>query len=370
MKRINFILLTFLLLQACSKEKKQITPVFPVTVVEVTQGNVPTYIDAIGNVNSLTYVQIRPQVTGIIMKYYVKEGDYVKANDPLLLIDPRPYEIALKKAEANLIKDQASLKFSEEQVARNKTLVNEEYVSKLNFQQFQSQVDINKGQILSDEADIATAKLNLEWTKPVSPIDGKISERFVNLGNLVLAGDTKVLTDIRQIDPADISFNIPQGDYIKLTQKRNDLPLKFLAYLPQKSDAPREGNIYFIDNHFDTNTGTIRLKGTIPNKDDFFLPGQFVKVKLILNIQENALLVPEESVKIGQEGNYLYVYNPETSTVEYRKVVKGSKSDGFIAIESGIKSGEKVVVQGQNNLLPGAKVSVVSQEKKEQKGLP
>lgn len=368
MKNIKLILLTLLsclLLQGCSKEKTAARPIYPVTIAEVKQGDAADYIDAIGNVGTLTYVQIRPQVTGNLIEYYVKQGDFVKKDDPILLIDPRAYEFALKKAEGNLLKDQASLKYSEQQVERNKALVTEEYVSKLNFAQYESQVDLNKGLIVSDEADIATAKLNLEWTKPTSPIEGMVSAQYVNIGNLVLANSATVLIDIRQVDPADIQVSIPQNAYVKVIQAKK--PLKFLATLPQKPNEPREGEIYFIDNHLDTSTGTILLKGGIPNKDRFFLPGEFVYVKIILDIRKNALLVPDQAVKVGQEGYYLYVYKPDTSTVEYRKVVKGPSSNGWVVIESGINSGEKVIVKGQNNLLPGTKVKVVT-EKNDQKG--
>lgn len=366
MKKWIFFLFSLLALQSCF-QNKSVPPVYPVNIAEVKQGDAISYIEAIGNVTTRYFVQIRPQVTGILMEYYVKQGDHVKKNQPLLLIDPRPYEYALKSAEGNLNKDKATLKFADEQVKRNKTLVTQAYVSQLNYEQYLSQVDTTKGQILSDEAAISSASLNLEWTKPTSPIDGRVSQQYINPGNLVSAGQPGVLIDVREVDPAEISFNISQNDYVKVTQIKTR-PLKFLAYLPQKPNELREGNIYFMDNHIDMATGTILFKGTIPNKDEYFLPGEFVRVKLIQDTYKNALLVPEQAVKVGQHGNYLYVYLPESSTVEYRDVVIGPKADGFIAIEKGITSGEKVVTQGQNNLLPGSKVKVVSKGNSDQKG--
>lgn len=368
MNRLVVFLIPLLLMQGCSNHNKSVTPVYPVTIADVTQGDITSYIEVIGNVTTLYYIQIRPQVTGILKEYYVKQGDYIKANQPLLLIDPRPYEDALKSAQGNLIKDQANLKYAQDQVERNKKLVTQEYVSQLSYDQFVSQVEMDKGQIITDKAAISTAKLNIEWTKPTSPVDGRVSAQYVNPGNLVTAGQANALIDVRQTDPAEISFNVSQNDYVKVTQIKQK-PIKFLAYLPQKPNEMREGNVYFIDNHIDTSTGTILIKGTIPNKDEYFLPGEFVKVKLVQDIQKDAFLVPEQSIKVGQEGNYLYVFHPDTSTVEYRKVTTGSKSDGLIAVKSGVQKGEKVVVEGQNNLLPGSKARDISKGNTNQKEL-
>lgn len=366
MKKLSSVLRLFLscfflfLGPGCSiLSKKPAEHAFPVTIKEVTQRDVPIFIEAIGNVYSLQTVLIRPQVGGIVQEAYIKQGQYVKTGDPLYKIDPRPFQANLDRAKAALIKDTAALQFAQEQVRRYSEVVQKDYVSKLTFNQYQSQVDLNRGQILSDQADIALAQLNLEWSIPVSPINGKISQFNIDPGNLVTANDPNALTDIRQITPADIRFTIPQQQFIQVQKALQQGSLKFEVFLPQEPDKPREGLIYFIDNHINQATGTILLKGTVPNEDEFFWPGEFVQIRLWLRIQPNAILVPEEAIKIGQEGAYVYIYQPASSTAEYRRVTKGEKIGPFIVIEKGVQPGEQVILKGQNNLRPGSKVTVV-----------
>lgn len=358
------VLVIFHSCQSPQQNSKKARAISPVSVGEVTQQDLPIYLDVIGNVYSLQNVQIRPQVGGIIQEAYIKEGQYVKEGDPLYKIDPRPYKANLDKAKAALIKDTANLKFAEEQVKRYTEVVKKEFVAKLTYDQYVSQVELNRGQVLSDEADIALAELELEWSIPKSPLTGKVSQNNIDPGNLVTANDPNAVTNIRQINPAGIRLNLTQSDFIEVQKTLNQAqkPLQFEVILPQESDKPRQGQIFFIDNQIDQTTGTILLKGTVPNGDEFLWPGEFIRVRLLLKNQPQALMVPAEAVKIGQEGSYLYVYLPDSSTVEYRKVtlIKGGSLDNLIGIDKGVRLGEKVIVKGQNNLLPGAKVSIVS----------
>ncbi|MCE5318383.1 MAG: efflux RND transporter periplasmic adaptor subunit [Parachlamydia sp.] len=359
MRQILYFLVVCLLTACSGSGQKKEERAVPVVVGEAVERSVPIYIEAIGNVYSLQTVQVRPQVTGIVVEAYVKQGQYVKKGDPLYLIDPRPYQATLDKAKATLVKDMATLQFNEIRVKRYTELTKEQYYSKVNFEQFQSEAEVSKGQIISDQADIDTAALYLEWSKPRSPIDGKISQYNIDPGNLVVANDPNSLTDIRQIDPADIRFTINQREFIEVQKAMKAGSLKFLVILPQDPDKPREGQIYFIDNHIDLATGTILLKGTVPNQDEMFWPGEYIRVRLELREEPKAVLVPEEALRIGQDGPYVYVFQEATSTVDYRKVVKGETIQRMVLIEKGVKAGEKVVVMGQLNLRPGVKVKLV-----------
>lgn len=358
MINLFFYSILILIATSCGNKSKSHERVYPVKLGDVEQKDVPIYIESIGNVFSLQTVQIRPQVSGLVVEAYVQQGQYVKKGDPLYKIDTRPYQAALDRAKGVLEKDLATLEFSKIQLERNKQLAEKDYISKLTYEQYRSQVEINKGQVESDKADVALAELNLSWCIPTSPIDGKISQYNIDPGNLVVANDANALTNIRQISPADIRFNINQNDYVKVQKAMQKGSLKFEAILPQDKKTPREGMIYFVDNHIDPSTGTILLKGTVPNEDEMFWPGEFIRVLLQLRIEKQAILVPEQAVKIGQEGPFIYVYKPDTSTAEYRKVVKGNSIDGKFIIQSGVKLGEKVIVEGQNNLMPGTKVSL------------
>lgn len=332
------------------------------------QKDVPIYVEAIGNVYSLQSVDVRPQVGGILQEAYVKQGQYVKKGEPLYRIDPRPYEAALHRAKAAWEKDKATLRFSEIKAERYKELVKQDYVSKLNYDQYQADVEVAKAQVQSDEADVAMASLNLEWTTPTSPLDGKISQYHIDPGNVVVANDPNALTNIRQLDPADIRFGIVQRDFLEVQKSLREGTLRFLVLLPQQMDHPREGEVYFIDNHVDLTTGTILLKGTVPNPDDLLWPGEFVRVRLQLRLEPQAILVPEEAVQIGQDGPFVFIYDPSTSTVSYRLVNRGATWDRLVIVKSGVAVGEKVVLKGQINLRSGAKVALVDQGDGAKKG--
>jgi multidrug efflux system membrane fusion protein len=335
---------------------------FPVAITEVTAQDVVIFIEAIGNVYSPQTVQVRPQVGGIIKEAYVKQGQYVKKGDPLYLIDPRPYQANLDLALAALKKDQAQLKFDVTRVNRYTELVKKDFFAKINFEQFLANVEIDEALIKGDKANIALAELNLEWCKPTSPIDGKLSQYLIYPGNLVIVDDPNALTDIRVISPIDIQFTINQNDFVTVQQSMRKGDLRFTASLPQDPKNPREGIVYFVDNHIDLSTGTILLKGSIDNEDEFFWPGEFARVRLETSVRPNAIVVAEEAIAAGQTGPYVYVYHSETSSVEYRPVVTGERIGKLVLIEEGLTAGEKVIAKGQLNLRPGSKVFIPNEQ--------
>lgn len=345
----------------CSKQEET-EKKYPVVLGDVVQRDVPIFIESIGNVYSLQTVVIRPQVGGIVEQAHVKQGQYVKKGDILYTIDPRPYKANLDQAKANLLKNNAALKIAELTAKRYSDLAQKDFISKLNYEQYQTNVEAAQSQVLNDKAAVEFAQINLDWTTVVSPIDGKISQYNIDPGNLVIANDANALTDVRSITPADIRFYINQKDYILVQKAMKEGRLKFEVHLPQMPESIRQGKIYFTDNHIDLNNGTILIKGTVPNEDEFFWPGEFVRVRLQLRVQPKGLLVPEESIQYGHDGSFVYVYNPTTSTVEYRLVVKSEKIDKMYLIEKGINAGEKIVTKGQVNLRPGSKVYIADQK--------
>lgn len=359
MKKILLCLTLFtlsLFLCSCSKKQEKPEPKYPVKVAEAIQKDVPVFIEVIGNITSPQLVIIRPQVGGLITDTYVQQGQFVKKGDPLFKIDPRPYQAALDRAEANLARDQAALEFNKSKFERYQNLVTKDYVTKVDYELYKSNVETSASQVLFDKADIATAKINLEWTTPFAPISGKISQFTVDVGNIVQANDPNAITDLRQMDPIEVTFNITQKDYIRYQEASKSAPLNVAVFLPEKMDESREGKIYFVDNHIDPATGTIQFKAEIPNEDQFLWPGEFVRVHILLKTMPNAILVPEEAPRLGQKGYFLFVYNPDSSTVALRPVEKGQTVDGYTVITKGIKPGEKVVTEGQINLKNGAKV--------------
>lgn len=359
--RIVFFLFFGTITLNCSRKEpeKPVEPTFAVEVAEAhLEKDIPIYFDVIGSMVSQQIVNVRPQVGGIIQEAYVQEGAYVKKGDPLYLIDPRPYEAQLAKAKATLVRDKAALAFAKIRIERYAELVEKEYFSKLNYEQYKTDAEGIEGQLLSDEAEIALAELNLEWCRPVSPMDGKISFFILDPGNLVAANDPTALTTIRQISPIDVDININQTIFTKIQKSLLKNPLKFQVFLPQESEEKREGEIYFINNQVDPATGTILLKGLIANEDELFWPGEFVRVRLQLSVRKEAILVPSEAVQMGVKGASIYVYDPETSQVESREVIKGPVIDDKVIIESGLNAKEFVVVKGQMNLRSGSRVFI------------
>lgn len=338
----------------------------PVEVGEARLADVPVFIEAIGNVHSLKTVLVRPQVGGIITKIHVQQGDDVKEDQLLYTIDPRPYEAALEQAKATLTKDEANLKLSKATVERFETLVKQDYVSQLTFDQYKTNVDVGKAQIIIDQALVDLAEINLGYTEIRSPLDGRISQYNVDAGNVVVANDSNALTQILQISPISIHFAVTQREFVQIRRAQEEGSFKFEVFLPEFPDEPREGLIYFFDNHIDTSTGTILFKGSVSNEDVFFWPGEFVKVRLQLKIVKEAVIIPATAIQIGQEGKFVYIYHPDTNTVEYRLVESGQTMDGTVMILQGVAAGDKVITNGQINLRPNAKVFVVERTKEGQ----
>lgn len=356
---VQSFLLFLLLLTACSTgEPIHEEHSLPIEIGETTQGNVPIYIEAIGNVYSLKTVDVRPQVGGIITDVYVKQGQSVEEGQLLYTIDPRPFQATLDQAKATLAKDEAALKLAEITVERYADLVEKNYVSQLSFEQYKSQVEINQAQIFIDQALVDQAEINLGFASIHSPMDGLVGQYHIDVGNVVMANDSKALIRILQVSPADIRFAITQSEFVQVRRAQREGSFKFEAYLPDYPDEARSGTIYFFDNHIDTNTGTILLKGAIPNDDSFFWPGEFVNVRLQLRVEKDAILIPLEALQIGQDGQFVYIFDPGTSTVEYRSISTGPVYGDRVMIIKGVALGEKVVTNGQINLQPGAKVFI------------
>lgn len=349
-----------ILLAGCSKPapKRELPPV-RVEVNEVVQKDIPLFIETIGNVYETSLVQIRPQAQGILLKASVEQGQIVQEGDLLFEIDPKSYQAALDQAKANLMRDQALLEIAQITVKRNADLLKKDFISKLAYEQYEANVKQAEGQVEADKAAIQTAQINLNYTKIFSPISGKVSLYNVYPGNLVVINDPNFLIEIRQITPIDVRFTLPQRDFQELQKHHEIKDLPFQVFLPSEDDKPFTGTLYFFDNHIDLNTGTLLLKGRIANEDHVLWPGEFVRVRLMLKTEENAIVAPYSAIQIGQKGHYVFLVQPD-QTVKVADVVVGQRLDSVVIIQSGLKAGDKVVTNGQLNLRSGAKVEVVS----------
>lgn len=347
-----------LILLGCSREPQRVVlPPVKVQAAQVVEQSVDRSVDAIGYVNQNLLVQIRPQVEGVLLSVHVQEGQMVKEGDLLYEIDARPFQAALDQAAANLKKDLAALALAKNTAERYKEPAAKEYVSPLVYEQYLTNVQSAEAQVAADEAAVETAKINLGYTKIVAPISGKVSVYTVDVGNLVAVNNTTPLIEIRQIQPVQVVFSIPQKDFDEIKFRESFDDLKFDVILPYDKVPKIEGKLYFVDNHIDQTTGTIVLKGLVTNEASLLWPGQYVRVRLFIGTDPNAIVIPYASLLQGQKGPYVYVIN-EDMTVKTVQIVVGQQIDSTVIVKSGLKVGDRVVTNGQLNLKNGSTVVV------------
>lgn len=353
----SILLLAFILGGCKSQEVNPPVREYPVKVAEVVTRSVPVYIDTIGNVTAVVTAQLRAQISGKLQQVHVAEGAFVKKGDLLYTIEPDLFQAAVDSAAAALQKDEALLVLAKETRDRYSKLVTQDYVSKLNYDQYVTNVATTEAQVALDKAALDTARINLGYAFIHAPWDGKIGSFNVDPGNLVSPTDTVPLTDLRQITPIEVDFSITQEQYEALQAKGPTKNYPVEALLPGEVEG-HEGTIFFFDNHVDVTTGTILVKAYVPNEDLALWPGEFARVRILLNTLENALLVPSIAVQIGQQGKYVYVLKPD-QTVELRTVKEAGREGGFTILSEGVKLGETVITDGQINLKKGVKVKIV-----------
>ncbi len=362
----------------------------PVVVATVSQKDVPVNIEVIGNVEAYSTITVKAQVGGQLEKVSFHEGEFVKKGDLLFNIDARPFEGALNQAqanlardiaaqgqaEANLARDSANEKYAQSQAARYAKLFESGIVSKEQTDQVRSQADALAQTIQADKAAIESAKaqigasksaienmkVQLSYTVIRSPIDGRTGNIMVKQGNIVTANTTDLVT-IAEVQPIYVTFSVPEAQLseIKKYMTAGRLPV---TATPQDDNTQREnGLLTFIDNTVDAATGTIKLKGTFPNTNRKLWPGEFVRVTLRLTTQNNALVVPNQAVQTGQDGQFVYVVKAD-KTVEMRPVVTGNRVDQDLVIDRGLTLGETIVTEGQLRLAPGSRVQLPGERKR------
>ncbi len=346
----------------CGNSKAKQTPqrVVPVKIGQVSLQQVPLQIRAIGNVEAYNTVAVKALIGGEVISVNFKEGQDVKQGALLFQIDPRPYQAALKQAEAQLAKDVAQAKNAEEQAKRYQILVQKDYVSRDQYDQYRANADALLATVDADRANVENSRLQLAYCTIRSPIDGKVGSVLVNLGNIVKANDVTMLT-INKIMPIYVTFSVPEKNLADVKKYMLAKSLKVEALILGDENRPAQGRLTFIDNAVDTTTGTIKLKGTFENRDRRLWPGQFVNVVLTLTTESNAVVLPAAALQSGQQGQYVFVMKSD-STVEYRPVTVARLHGEFAVIAQGVQQGEKVVTDGQFQLTAGTRVEVKGEQ--------
>jgi multidrug efflux system membrane fusion protein len=333
------------------------SPAVPVTAGTVSAQDVPVLLHGIGTVQAYNMVSVKSRVDGQIVKIDFKEGQDVKAGDPLIQIDPRPYQAALQQALAAKQKDEVQLATAQADLERYGQLVGSGHQTRQSFDAQKGLVAQLQAAIKGDEAQIETAKINLGFADIRAPIDGRLGAKLVDTGNLVRASDNAPLVTITEIKPIFVSFTLPQDTLVEIRENQSKAPLVVHAYSADGKRQLAEGKLTLIDNTVDQSTGTIRLKARFDNDAEHLWPGAFVSARLILAMRNGVSTVPSRTVQDGPNGRYAYVIKPD-DTVERRSVEVASIQDGIAVVTKGLAPGERVVVDGQYRLTNGARVKL------------
>jgi membrane fusion protein, multidrug efflux system len=320
--------------------------------------DVPIYSEYIGHVVAKRNVEVMAQVSGILTAQYFEEGQEVKKGDLLLVIDPRPFEADLARAEATVAQTYATLHYNKETTVRFGPLVQQDFISQLNYDQYVTNVLVSEAIAAQNKASLEIAKINLGYCYITAPMDCVTGKLQVKTGNFVDSNSGTQLTLLNQIQPILVDFFIPETDLFTIQQRQRNGNLDVVVYPDPTQNHGFEGKLTLIDNQVNIGTGAILLEGTLSNEEKALWPGHFVAVRLILGQKKGALLLPSDSVMIGQNGRYVYIVKPD-STVEARNVTVGQTYENkYTAVESGIAANDTIVTQGQLNLYPGMKVQV------------
>jgi membrane fusion protein, multidrug efflux system len=330
-------------------------PGVPVTAGTVAAQDVPVFLNGIGTVQAYNMVAIKSRVDGQIVKVDFKEGQDVKEGEPLLQIDPRPFQAALEQAQANKQKDEAQLVGAQLDLDRYEKLIGSGWQTRQSYDQQKATVGQLQASIKGDEAQINTAKLNLSYSDIRSPIDGRLGAKLVDKGNLVHANDNAPLVTITEVKPIFVSFTLPQETLDDVRENHKGSPLVVYAYSGDGKKQLTEGKLTLIDNSIDQSTGTVHLKARFDNDDERLWPGQFVSLRVVLSTRRKVATVPAQTVQNGPTGYYAYVIKPD-DTVERRAVDIASIQDGIAVVTKGLSPGERIVVDGQYRLTEGVRV--------------
>ena len=329
----------------------------PVVVMPVTREAMPVVVDAVGTVQSIASVQIKPRMDSQIMKVNVEEGALVKEGDILFELDARTLKAQLGQIEAQIRKDQAQVMQARRDLQRNEELLSKNAGTQVQRDNAGTALKAAEAQLEADEAAKASIQTQLTFTEIRAPVSGRIGSIANKAGAVVRTGDnsaTSTLATINQIDPIYVTFAIPQIILPDLRAAMAKGPVKVTAIIDDSKK--QSGEMAFIENTVDPNTGTVTAKARIGNANELLWPGQFVKVEIVLGIESDAISVPASAVQLGSQGPFVFVI--KDGVAELRQVVVKRTQDGRAVIGKGVESGEQVVVDGQLRLVQGASVTI------------
>lgn len=348
-------------LAGCSRDQKNAkasgpVPAVPVGVANVQQRDFPVYLTGLGSVQAFNTVALKTRIDGQITQVNFVEGQDVKQGELLIQIDPRPYQVALQTADANLQRDEAQLKNAQAQYERMKALFAGGVIAKQDLDTQQASFGQYEGTIAADKAAIENAKLNLFYTRITSPINGRIGLRQVDIGNYVQASATTPMAVITQLHPIAIVFTLPEDQLQSVRERMGKGALPVDVYSRDDQTKLSTGKLLTIDNQIDATTGTAKFKAVFENPDNNLWPNQFVNVHLLLETRKDAITMPVAAIQRGPQGTFVYAVD-DKSTVQVKPVQVALTQGNTVVIASGVQPGDRVVTDGQEKLQAGSRVS-------------
>lgn len=329
----------------------------PVSVAPVRVQDVPVYLRGLGAVQAYRSVTVRARVDGVIDRIGFTEGEDVKPGDLLAQIDPRPYQAALDQAIARKAANQALLDAAQADLERYTQLARTEAASRQRVDTFRAQVGQLTAAIQGDEANVAAAKLNLDYTRILAPIEGRVGLRIVDQGNFVRQAESQGIVTLSQMRPISVLFTLPQDNLPRITQAMARGAVQVLAYSSDDKTLLDEGELLTPESTIDATTGTIKLKATFPNAKLALWPGQFVNARLLIETRPGAITVPSAAVQRGLNGLYVFTVKPD-ATVARQDVEMALDNGRDAVVTSGVKNGDQVVIGGHSRLTAGSRVTV------------
>jgi membrane fusion protein, multidrug efflux system len=333
----------------------------PVVTQRVRCQDLPVYLSGLGKVQALNTVTIRAQVDGKIVQVNFHEGQDVRSGDVLVQIDPRPYQAALDQAVAKQNQDQAQLGYARKVLDRDTSLFDKKILDQQSLDLQQSTTAQLEALVKADEAAVANTRVQLDFTKITSSIDGRVGLRLVDQGNIVHANDQTGLAIIAQLQPISVVFTLPESNLREINMRirtgAKNRTFAVVAMDRENDQVLDQGELSAVDNQIDEATGTIKLKAVFQNQQLDLWPGQFVNVRLLVDTRRQALILPSNAVNQGPDGDFVYVIRPDL-TAEVRAVKVGISEAGLTLIENGVAQGENVVIDGQYLLKSNARVRI------------
>ena len=340
--------------------KSESDDAIPVVTEKARRQDLPVYLSGLGKVQALNTVTIRAQVDGKIVQVNFHEGQDVRSGDILVQIDPRPYQAALDQAVAKQNQDQAQLGYAQKVLGRDTSLFGKKILDQQSLDLQQSTTAQLEALVKADEAAVANAKIQLEFTKITSLIDGRVGLRLVDQGNIVHANDQAGLAIVAQLQPISVVFTLPESNLREINKRIGTSAENYtfaVVAMDRENQVLDRGELGAVDNQIDEATGTIKLKAVFQNRQLDLWPGQFVNVRLLVDTRRQGLTLPSNAVNQGPNGDFVYLIRPDL-TAEVRAVKVGISEGGITLIENGVAEGDNVVIDGQFLLKSHARVRI------------